>query len=112
MRTSLIAILLVSTSAWASEWVNGYTRSDGTYVPGHYRSSPNNTKIDNYSTRGNTNPYTGQRGYVEPYRIPTPTYQQREYRAPRYDTQPNPYLQSNPYLQQQPAPTYREYKFY
>jgi len=29
---------------------------------GHYRSSPNSTQRDNYSTYGNTNPYTGQRG--------------------------------------------------
>jgi len=43
-------------------YVNGYYRSDGTYVQPHYRSSPNNTKIDNWSQRGNTNPYTGRSG--------------------------------------------------
>ena len=46
----------------AQVYVNGYTRSNVTYVPGHYRSSPNSTQRDNYSTYGNTNPYTGQRG--------------------------------------------------
>ena len=46
----------------AQVYVNGYTRSNGTYVPGHYRSSPNSTQRDNYYTYGNTNPYTGQRG--------------------------------------------------
>ena len=46
----------------AQVYVNGYTRSNGTYVPGHYRSSPNSNQRDNYSTYGNTNPYTGQRG--------------------------------------------------
>lgn len=29
------------------------------------RSSPNNNRFDNYSTQGNTNPYTGERGYQD-----------------------------------------------
>lgn len=43
-------------------WVNGYTRSDGTYVKGHYRTGANSTKSDNWSTKGNTNPHTGKKG--------------------------------------------------
>lgn len=43
-------------------YVNGYTRKDGTYVAPHYRSNPNSTQRDNYSTYGNTNPYTGKTG--------------------------------------------------
>lgn len=42
--------------------VKGYTKKDGTYVAPHYRSSPNSTKSDNYSTKGNVNPYTGKEG--------------------------------------------------
>jgi len=42
--------------------VDGYYRSDGKYVEPHYRSSPNNTQSDNWGTRGNVNPYTGQPG--------------------------------------------------
>lgn len=42
--------------------VKGYTRRDGTYVAPHTRTSPNRTKNDNYSTRGNVNPYTGKAG--------------------------------------------------
>ncbi len=48
--------------------VNGYTRSNGTYVAPYYRTSPNSTRFDNYSTRGNYNPYTGKKGYVSPYK--------------------------------------------
>jgi hypothetical protein len=48
-------------------YVHGYTRKDGTYVPAHYRTSANGTKFDNWSTRGNTNPHTGRRGYKSPY---------------------------------------------
>ena len=61
----LIALSLgvfFATSAFADVYVRGYTRSDGTYVAPHYRSSPNYTKSDNWSQQGNVNPYTGQRG--------------------------------------------------
>ena len=47
--------------------VKGYTRkSTGTYVMPSYRTSPNRTKVDNYSTKGNYNPYSGKKGYVSP----------------------------------------------
>lgn len=45
-----------------STYVNGYTKSNGTYVQGHYRSYQNYTNHDNYSTVGNSNPYTGTSG--------------------------------------------------
>lgn len=58
---ALIAAAFCSTAA-AQTAVRGYTKKDGTYVQPHYRSSPNTTTTDNYSTRGNVNPYTGQSG--------------------------------------------------
>jgi opacity protein-like surface antigen len=57
-----VVAALTATTAIADEIVNGYMRQDGTYVQPHFRSSPNSTKIDNYSSQGNTNPYTGERG--------------------------------------------------
>ena len=54
--------LVMFSSVLADTWVNGYTRSDGTYVSGHYRSDANSTKSDNWSTKGNVNPYTGEAG--------------------------------------------------
>lgn len=51
--------------------VNGYTRKDGTYVAPHYRSAPNSTKADNWSTKGNVNPYTGKPG-TKPLEPATP----------------------------------------
>lgn len=57
-----VAASLTVTAALADEYVNGYMRSNGTYVAPHYRSSPNSTTQDNYSTKGNINPYTGERG--------------------------------------------------
>ena len=68
-----VALLALSAQAMADEYVNGYTRQDGTYVAPHMRSSPNGQTWDNYSTKGNVNPYTGQQGTVvhEPY-VPNP----------------------------------------
>lgn len=39
-----------------------YKPSTGTYVMPSYRTSPNKTKLDNYSTKGNYNPYSGKKG--------------------------------------------------
>jgi len=58
-----IAVLLIAaSSANAQTWVNSYVRTDGTFVGGHNRSTPNNTASDNWSTSGNINPYTGSIG--------------------------------------------------
>lgn len=43
-------------------YVNGYYRDNGTYVQPYYRTSPNNTVMDNWSTFPNVNPYTGEIG--------------------------------------------------
>ena len=43
-------------------WTTGHTTRTGTYVQGHYSTNPNGTRNDNFSTRGNTNPYTGKPG--------------------------------------------------
>lgn len=43
--------------------VKGYYKpSTGSYVMPSYRTSPNKTKLDNYSTKGNYNPYSGKTG--------------------------------------------------
>jgi hypothetical protein len=59
----LITLLLTPSLSFADTWVNGYTRSDGTYVQGHYRSSPNQYKYDNYGSKSKNkstydSPYT------------------------------------------------------
>lgn len=60
----VLAILGFNTSqAEAVTRVSGYTTKRGTYVAPSYRSSPNKVKYDNYSSKGNYNPYTGKKGY-------------------------------------------------
>lgn len=82
---ALVGVLALTgvADAVAQVRVKGYTRKDGTYVAPHYRSSPNSSKYDNYSTKGNYNPYTGKAGSVDPYRQPyeAPAY---SYTAPIY----------------------------
>lgn len=40
----------------------GYFRSNGTYVNGHMKTRRNDTNWDNFSTKGNRNPFTGSKG--------------------------------------------------
>jgi len=65
---SLVLLLGVSSFADAkTSSVRGYIKpSTGRYVAPHYRTAPNDTKWDNFSTKGNINPYTGKRGTVNP----------------------------------------------
>ena len=46
--------------------VHGYTRDNGAYVEPYHRSNPNNTQMDNWSSRPNVNPYTGMEGTRTP----------------------------------------------
>lgn len=65
MKKALLAVGLVLVCAAGearSTRVKGYTRSDGTYVAPYTRTTPNSTRMDNYSTKGNSNPYTGKSG--------------------------------------------------
>ena len=64
-RLILVAALLSAATAANAQQrvhVDGYTRSNGTYVPPHNRTAPDTTRNDNWSTRGNTNPDTGVNG--------------------------------------------------
>ena len=95
MKKALLALaLLAATSAFADEYVQGYIRHDGTYVAPHHRTAPDSNPYNNYSTQGNTNPYTGQAGTVNPY-------QQPSYNAPSYTPIHTPvcgYTQSGQYV--------------
>lgn len=52
--------------------VKGYYKNNGTYVQPHYRSDPNGTIFDNWSTKGNVNPYTGKAGWIDPLKSYSP----------------------------------------
>lgn len=83
MKRSIFALslALVCATAVADEYVRGYTKKDGTYVEPHHRSSPNSRRDDNYSSQGNQNPYTGQRGQVKDDNNPSSYNQDRRRRS-------------------------------
>jgi hypothetical protein len=76
-----ISFLFVTANSFSQVYVQGYTKSNGTYVQGHYRTAPNYTRNDNYSTIGNINPYNGNDGtkpadsyYITPTNYSVPSY--------------------------------------
>lgn len=81
-KSSLVLIAMcLCIHVWAKDvYVEGYTRSDGTVVKDHYRTSPDSTVNNNFSTKGNVNPYTGEPGWIDRehtkpgYTYPTSTY--------------------------------------
>ena len=59
---TLLSFLFVASVQAQDVKVRGHYNSNGTYTQEHYRTSPNNTQSDNWGTKGNSNPYTGQSG--------------------------------------------------
>lgn len=65
---------LLACTTYAQQYIEGYCRKDGTCVPGHFRSRPNDSALDNYSAAGNLNPNTGRTSTRE-LEIPNGGYQ-------------------------------------
>lgn len=84
MKSLIVAALITfgASSSFADQYVNSYYRKDGTYVQGYTRSNSNNTVTDNYSFKGNTNPYTGETGT---------NYYRNNPTSPYYNGGSNPY---------------------
>lgn len=67
---SFVFTTLTATNSEArTTRVGGSVRKNGSYVAPHYRTSPNRTKLDNWSSKGNYNPFTGKKGYTDPFRF-------------------------------------------
>ena len=90
----IVAALSLLSAALADQWVGGYFRKDGRYVQGHWRSDPDGKYWNNWSSSGNSNPYTGERGYdlpkLDDY-LKRPSYYNYTYRPygytpPRHET--------------------------
>lgn len=69
----LIIALFVSVINFANAqankkeiYVQSYTKKNGTHVEGCWRTAPNNTINDNYSTYPNFNLHTGKVGTIRP----------------------------------------------
>ncbi len=62
-----LSLLLLPIDSEAGQTrVRGYTNRRGTYVQPHQRTTPDRSKLNNWSTKGNANPYTGKKGTRNP----------------------------------------------
>lgn len=74
----VVAVGLLSSAALAQSrtvHVRAHTNQNGTYVPEHERTAPNRTRNDNWTTKDNMNPRTGEEGTKprdESYDAPAP----------------------------------------
>ena len=59
---SFATLLFTTSHVEASVRVHSYYKKSGTYVTTHHRSNPDSRKSNNYSSKGNYNPYTGKKG--------------------------------------------------
>jgi hypothetical protein len=59
---ALVILVLASTAFAAPVRVRPTVTKNGEYRQGHVRTSPDSTQRNNYSTKGNYNPYTGKAG--------------------------------------------------
>ena len=102
MRYTLVAVALalVSDVLLADNYTRPYVKRDGTVVEGYHSTEPNQYRFDNYSGRGNTNPYTGERGSQRHEFTNPPEYNTgRRGQDSGSGSYPNPYMNpySNPY---------------
>lgn len=70
VTTLLLGAVILSSAVPAvagDVHVRPYIKRDGTYVQPHFRSAPDGTRWNNWSTKGNVNPYTGQPGTKSPF---------------------------------------------
>lgn len=61
---AILVAMFIAISSFAQTQVNGYYKSNGTYVQSHVRTTRDNTNHNNWSTTGNTNPFSGSAGSV------------------------------------------------
>lgn len=88
----IAALLLTGYFGFSQQvYVKGYYRSNGTYVQPHYRTAPNHTVNDNWSTVGNVNPYTGKSGTKPRQGSYTPPKTYNNYNYNRSYTPPKTY---------------------
>lgn len=63
----LIIICLTGFNVYSYSRTKGYVKKNGVYVAPHYQTKPDRSKINNWSTKSNINPYTGKRGNKSSY---------------------------------------------
>ena len=62
-----MSLLLVPQISFAARSTHAYVKRNGTFVTPYLSSTPNATRADNWSAKGNINPITGKKGYERTY---------------------------------------------
>jgi hypothetical protein len=57
-----LAVLSAGTAEARGARVRSYVTKKGTYVQSHQRTASDRSRSNNWSSKGNSNPYTGKRG--------------------------------------------------
>lgn len=77
LKSVFFALLAIAATASAQQYVPGYTRNDGTYVQGAYRSAPDQIRSNNLNSQTTgVNPYTGVAGHQRDENSSPPQYNQ------------------------------------
>jgi hypothetical protein len=66
LSLAMIAAAPSLADASGSHRRSGYFTKNGTYVAPARATNPNRTRVDNWSSKPNVNPYTGKRGMRDP----------------------------------------------
>jgi len=90
---TLLFVTVFANFAYATQYVSGYYRSNGTYVQPYYRSNPDGYFYNNYSTYANINPYTGTLG-TKRYPSYSSGYTRSYYSSKRYPSYSSGYTRS------------------
>lgn len=66
----LLMVILAGTDGITGPTVRvkGIIKKDGTYIAPHNRTSPDKSRLNNWSTKGNINTYTGKKGTADPFK--------------------------------------------
>lgn len=69
IAVALLSIALASPAfarSGSTVHVRPHVTKSGSYVAPHVRTAPDHSKYNNWSTKGNVNPYTGKKGTKTP----------------------------------------------
>lgn len=65
---SMFLVLVVALPAQASNvYVHRYITKSGVIVQQHHRTHPDSSRSNNWSAKGQGNPFTGKKGTKNPY---------------------------------------------
>jgi hypothetical protein len=66
LALTLFTLAALPSFAFGPRTVHSYNKKNGTHVESYRRTSANRSQRDNYSSKGNVNPYTGKPGTKTP----------------------------------------------